>query len=106
MSPVIKDFVKKVPGLKPALDAIRRRAARVLYRRRGGLCYAKRVYAPELEKALQDSAVQSDISDHLGQLFFVTASASPTLIVELGTRQGEEHSRASRRCGSRRCETC
>jgi predicted O-methyltransferase YrrM len=31
----------------------------------------------------------SDISDHLGTLFFETVAASPKLIVELGTRGGE-----------------
>lgn len=42
-----------------------------------------------LAQGLSGYEARSDISDHLGTIFFFAADARPSLIVELGTRGGE-----------------
>lgn len=46
-------------------------------------------YADSLSTALVGGKAVSDISDHLGAIFFFATNARPKLIVELGTRGGE-----------------
>jgi predicted O-methyltransferase YrrM len=62
-----------------------RRLAFVL---RGRRLYGHHFYRRELARALDALPTRSDISDHLGLLFFFSLQARPKLIVELGTRGG------------------
>lgn len=59
------------------------------FRSAGGTTYQCKNYNSTLGSALQSAATRSDISDHLGPIFYFTAERSPKLIVELGTRGGE-----------------
>jgi predicted O-methyltransferase YrrM len=81
----VKSVVRRVPGARALYAALQRWR----FRRTGGGRYGQRYYHATLSHALQGRARQSDISDHLGTLFFFATNARPQLIVELGTRGGE-----------------
>jgi hypothetical protein len=59
------------------------------FHRSGGTRYSCRNYNDTLIGALKGAAPSSDISDHLGPIFYFTTDRDPKLIVELGTRGGE-----------------
>jgi len=68
---------------------VKSKAAREVFRLRGGGRYQHQTYHPALQKALAGERERSDIYDHLGQIFALAVEAGPGLMVELGTRGGE-----------------
>lgn len=56
---------------------------------RGKTRYRHKVFNESLAKALGDPNCRTDISDHLGSIFYFAVDAGPKLMVELGTRGGE-----------------
>lgn len=70
-------------------NKIRRALRNWSFRLKGGTRYGHRIYHPIMLEALAGCQAQSDISDHLGTIFFFALDAKPKLIVELGTRGGE-----------------
>jgi hypothetical protein len=62
---------------------------RFLFALRGGTRYREAYCNAVLAKALEGFQERSDISDHLGSIFFFALDANPKLMVELGTRGGE-----------------
>lgn len=68
-------------------------ARRLAFRLTGGTHFGHRAYHPVLVEALgpgrDRGRFRSDISDHLGFIFYFAVDAAPRLIVELGTRGGE-----------------
>jgi predicted O-methyltransferase YrrM len=88
----IKDIIKKMPGalrVYAAVMAIKDQARKFFFWLAGGAKYNHRFYDTSLSKALKGHFRKSDISDHLGSIFFFALGAKPKLIVELGTRGGE-----------------
>jgi predicted O-methyltransferase YrrM len=84
----IKAIIRKIP-ISPKLDPIREQAKKVFFRLAGGTKYTHNYYNAYLSKALTNHFGKSDISDHLGAIFFFAMGAKPKLIVELGTRGGQ-----------------
>lgn len=88
----LKQLIRHVPGAQAGKSLVRRTVlepAQVLsFRAAGGLQHAHKTYSPDLESALSGLVSQSDISDHLGTLFFLALQRKPRLMVELGTRGG------------------
>ena len=89
----IKRLIGKIPGTHFARDlAIKHLLQPCMsagFRLRGGL-HARHAYGDSiLSQALEGFCDRSDISDHLGAIFYHAVEASPRLIVELGTRGGE-----------------
>jgi predicted O-methyltransferase YrrM len=88
----LRNSVKSVPGAvaayrawlatKHAFQGLRYRAARTNR-------FKHKSYNAVLGAALRGQKSRTDISDHLGTLFFFATGSTPTLMVELGTRGGE-----------------
>jgi predicted O-methyltransferase YrrM len=71
------------------LNKVKRMFEEQRFRNSGGTRYGCRNYNVTLATALEGAAVVSDISDHLGPIFYFAMDRHPKLIVELGTRGGE-----------------
>jgi hypothetical protein len=66
--------------------------ARAVFFLKGGTRFKQKFYNAALNNALHAAIKNTrptDISDHLGTIFYFTVDARPRLIVELGTRGGE-----------------
>lgn len=66
-----------------------RPTSKVIFRLKGETRYGHFFHGTSLAKAFEGCPAKSDISDHLGSIFFFAAMVRPKLIVELGTRGGE-----------------
>lgn len=86
---LIKGIVKKVPGALRVYSIINYQVRKFFFWLAGGTIYKHLFYNTSLSKAFNIHNRKSDISDHLGSIFFFTLEAKPKLIVELGTRGGE-----------------
>jgi len=92
MFQTIKAMVKKILvalRIYPAIKSIRDQPRKFHFWIVGGTKYKHHFYNTSLFKALKGHLKKSDISDHLGSIFFFALGAKPKLIVELGTRGGE-----------------
>jgi predicted O-methyltransferase YrrM len=56
---------------------------------KNGTHYKHKNYSTDLNNALNKINIRTDISDHLGTIFYTAVDSNPKLIVELGTRGGE-----------------
>jgi cephalosporin hydroxylase len=88
----LKQLIRSVPGAQAGRALVRRAvlgpASVLSFRASGRLHHVQKTYSPALESALAGVRSQSDISDHLGVLFFLALQNRPRLMVELGTRGG------------------
>jgi predicted O-methyltransferase YrrM len=88
----LKRVLRGVPGAKQGKALVHRTVvepARMMsFRVAGGTRHAHKAYAQELDSAIANVGGQSDISDHLGAIFFHAIQCRPRLMVELGTRGG------------------
>ena len=75
--------------LDRAYFAVRHFFQKMISRIKGQTFYGHKYFNTILSQALEGLNQQSDISDHLGAIFYFTMDAAPGLIVELGTREGE-----------------
>ena len=93
MFQTIKAMVKKILvalRIYPAIKSIRDQPRKFHFWIVGGTKYKHHFYNRSLSKARKGHLKKSDISDHLGSIFFFALGAKPKLIVELGTRVGRE----------------
>jgi predicted O-methyltransferase YrrM len=88
MLQLIKAIIKKKPA-SFSFYHIKEQARNLTFYLEGKSKYEHNFYNPYLNKAFKDGLRKSDISDHLGSLFFFTVGAKPKLIIELGTGGGE-----------------
>jgi len=80
----IRGLVRRIPGAIRINSAARKLA----FWLGGGAKYKHLFYNESLSIAFKGHNRESDISDHLGSIFFFAMEAMPKLIVELGTRGG------------------
>lgn len=92
----IGNLIKIIPGAKRtyraayrACSSVKFSSRKVLFWLQGGTRYKHTFYNPSLTHTLNARPQHSDISDHLGSIFFFALDAKPKLMVELGTRGGE-----------------
>jgi predicted O-methyltransferase YrrM len=96
MLPRLKALARKAPmypevrhAVHDAIQSIKDQAVKLAFRLAGGTRFSHKFYNQHLAAALPEALPESDISDHLGPLFFFAMQAKPKLMVELGTRGGE-----------------
>jgi hypothetical protein len=96
MLPRLKALARKAPiypgahnAVHAAIHSIKDQAIKLAFRLAGGTRFSHKFYNQHLAAALPADLPGSDISDHLGSLFFFAMQAKPRLMVELGTRGGE-----------------
>jgi predicted O-methyltransferase YrrM len=88
----IKTIVKRFPGTTKAysaLTAVTNGFRALCFRIQGRTHYRHTHPNAILAQALAGETEPSDISDHLGVIFCFAINATPTIMVELGTRGGE-----------------
>lgn len=92
MQKQIRDIAKKIPGARAVYSAylaVEGTFRKVRFSIEGGTRYRHKYVNTILAEALGRSDQRSDISDHLGTIFYTAIDAAPRLIVELGTRGGD-----------------
>ena len=88
----MKTIISKIPGIKKIYSLSRKcnkESMRKLYfYMQYGRHFKCKFYNKSLIHEFNGKISRSDISDHLGTIFFFATSANPKLMVELGTRGG------------------
>jgi predicted O-methyltransferase YrrM len=85
---IAKKILRVIRALKD-MDELKAEDRKFYFWLAGGGKYNHNFYNASLSQAFAGHFKRSDISDHLGSIFFFALEAKPKLIVELGTRGGE-----------------
>ena len=84
-----KNKIKKIPGTLRLYNFVNHVIRALIFYLKGRGKFSFRYYDNAFSEALGDPKRRSDISDHLGILFFTAVNSNSKLMVELGTRGGE-----------------